>query len=427
MSASTANPTHELVVFGATSFVGQLLCRYLSERYKDDNTLTWAIAGRNRSRLESLRGELGEPELPLIVADATDPTSLHALCESTRVVISTVGPYALYGEPMIAACTETGTDYCDLTGEMQWIRRMIGKYENTAQASGARIVHCCGFDSLPSDLGVFLVQQEAQERFMQPCTRVKMRVKALRGSFSGGTVASLMNVAREVAQDPELRRELADPYSICPDDYRPDMRQPGVRFAAYDPDMDSWIAPFIMAAINTRVVQRSNALSRRAYGAEFQYDEAMMTGRGIKGRLAAGGLAVGLGGFMLGAAIKPARWALERFVVPEPGRGPSPEAQANGFYDLRFYGETADGHKLRARVTGDRDPGYGSTSRMLGEAGACLALDVDKADPPGGFWTPATIFGERLIERLQQHAGVTFGIMNGPGCRMIRTQSISRQ
>lgn len=410
MSESTSGTNYDVVVFGATSFVGQLLCRYLSERYRDSDELTWAIAGRNRSKLENLRDELGQPDLPLITADATDPASLQQLCATTRVVISTVGPYALYGEPMIAACAESGTDYCDLTGEVQWIRRMIHKYEDAAQASGARIVHCCGFDSLPSDLGVFFLQQEAQQRFVQPCTRVKMRVKAMRGTFSGGTVASLMNVAREVAQDPELRKELANPYSICPTNYHPNVRQPNVKFAAYDSDMNSWVAPFIMAAINTRVVQRSNALSDQSYGAEFQYDEAMMTGRGAKGRLAASGLAAGVGGFMIGAAVKPSRWALERFVVPKPGEGPSPESQADGFYDIRFHGETADGHELRAKVTGDRDPGYGSTSKMLGEAGACLALDIADSDRPGGFWTPATIFGQRLIERLQTHAGVTFEI-----------------
>lgn len=407
-----ARPAYDVIVFGATSFVGQILCRYLSERANSDDALAWAAAGRSGAKLDTLRDELGTPELPLIVADADDEKSLRALCAQTRVVISTVGPYALYGEPLVRVCAETGTDYCDLTGEIQWLRRMIARYEDTARTSGARIVHCCGFDSLPSDLGVLFLQQQAQQRFGAPCTRVKMRVKAMRGAFSGGTVASLMNVAKEVANDAELRRILANPYAICPPRYRPDVRQPNVTVGEYDTDADSWVAPFVMAAVNTRVVQRSNALSAQAYGAEFRYDEAMMTGRGAKGRLTAHGVAAGLGGFMVGAALAPSRWLLERFVLPAPGAGPSPESQAKGFYDIRFFGETADGRVLRTKVTGDRDPGYGSTSKMLGEAGACLASDIAADDPPGGFWTPATIFGERLISRLQAHAGVRFEVLD---------------
>jgi short subunit dehydrogenase-like uncharacterized protein len=327
-------------------------------------------------------------------------------------VISTVGPYALYGEPLVKACAETGTDYCDLTGEVQWIRRMIHGYEKTARKSGARIVHCCGFDSIPSDLGVHFLQQQAMERFGEPCTRIKMRVKAMRGGFSGGTVASMMNVFKEASANPALRKELANPYSICPEGYAPEVRQPNVTSAQFDPDFDAWVAPFVMSAINTRIVQRSNALSKQAYGADFAYDEAVLTGRGLKGRLAATGMTAGLAGFMVAGAIRPARWALERFVLPGPGEGPSAEAQKSGFFDLRFVGKTADGRSIRTRVTGDRDPGYGSTAKMLGQAGACLAQDLGNTGVKGGFWTPATIFGDRLIARLIKHSGLTFEVLD---------------
>ena len=404
---------HDLVVFGATSFVGQILARYLFGQFGIGGELAWAAAGRSRAKLETLRDSLGPGAgaLPLVVADAGDAASLAALCAGARVVISTVGPYALYGEPMVKACVESGTDYCDLTGEVQWIRRMIGRYEAAAQESGARIVHCCGFDSIPSDLGVLFLQREAMRRLGAPCTRVKMRVRAMRGGFSGGTAASLLNVIKEATADPTLRRELANPFSLCPPGYRPDARQPNVSSAQHDPDFGAWIAPFVMSAINTRIVQRSNALLGQAYGKEFVYDEAVLAGRGAKGRLSATAMTAGLAAFMVAGALPPGRWALERFFLPAPGEGPGPEAQRKGFFDIRFLGRTADGRTLRAKVTGDRDPGYGSTAKMLGQAGACLAQDVGKDDCPGGFWTPATIFGERLIERLRADAGLTFEIL----------------
>ena len=405
---------NDLVVFGATSFVGQILCRYLLEQFGVDGRPSWAMAGRSMDKLERVRSSLGRKasRLPLLVADASDEDSLRQLCAQARVVVSTVGPYALHGEPLVKVCAETGTDYCDLTGEVQWIRRMIRSYEPRAKKSGARIVHCCGFDSIPSDLGVHFLQQACRERFGKPCTSVKMRVKSAQGGFSGGTVASLMNVLKEVSADPKLRKELANPYSLCPRTHAPGVRQPQVTLPEFDADFESWVAPFVMAAINTRIVHRSNALSKHAYGRNFRYDEAVMTGRGLKGRLAAAGLAAGLAGFMAAGSLAPLRAALGRLVLPEPGEGPSEEQQAKGSYDLRFFGRTADGQTLRAKVTGDRDPGYGSTAKMLGQAAACLALDTPRQDTPGGFWTPATIFGERLTDRLVQHAGISFELLD---------------
>jgi short subunit dehydrogenase-like uncharacterized protein len=408
------DPKYSVIVFGATSFVGRILCRYLVEQFGVSGNLKWAAAARSETRLRALRDSMGSKaaELPLIVADAASEKSLADLCAQTRVVISTVGPYALHGEPLVKVCAESGTDYCDLTGEVQWIRRMIARYESAAQRSGARIVNCCGFDSIPSDLGVFFLQQKAMERFGQACTRIKMRVKALAGSVSGGTVASIINVVREAANDPALRRELSDPYSICPANHGFSARQAELKTAQYDQDFKTWIAPFVMAGINTRVVHRTNALSKHAYGSDFTYDEAIMTKGGPTGWLVAQAGAIGIMGFLLATALPPSRWLLERFVVPKPGEGPSPAAQERGFYDLRFLGTTAGGKSVRVKITGDRDPGYGSTAKMLGQAGACLALDIAKSDWPGGFWTPATVFGERLIERLTADAGLTFSVLD---------------
>ena len=404
---------YDLIVFGATSFVGQILSRYLLETFGIGKQVKWAIAGRSETKLVNLKTDLGQAakDLEMVVANAEDEASLRAMCDQTRVVVSTVGPYALFGEPLVKVCVETGTDYCDLTGEVQWIRRMIQTYEEQARKSGARIVHCCGFDSIPSDMGVFFLQEQARETLGKPCSQVKMRVRTAKGEFSGGTVASLMNVAREAASDPALRKELANPFSLCPPGHRSKQRQPNVKSAEYDEDFEAWLAPFVMAAINTRIVHRSNAVSGAPYGQEFLYDEAMMTGKGVKGRLAAYGVTAAMGGFLVASAIKPSRWVLERFVVPKPGEGPSRQSQENGFYDLRFVGKTDDGKVIRTKVTGDQDPGYGSTGKMLGQAAACLAFDVSREERPGGFWTPASIFGDHLLSRLREHAGLTFELL----------------
>lgn len=408
-------PTYDLVVFGATSFVGQILTRYLAEHLSTGTeTLHWAIAGRSESKLNEVKqtlGTLGE-SLPIIVANAANEADLRALCAQTRVVVSTVGPYAFYGEPLVKVCAESGTDYCDLTGEVQWIRQMVTKYEAAARQSGARIVHCCGFDSVPSDMGVYFLQQQARQQWSAPATQVKMRVKVLKGGASGGTVASLMNVVQEAASDPVLRKELLNPYSICPPDHGFTARQHYVMTAEFDPDFDAWVAPFVMAAINERVVHRSNALSGNAYGQQFTYDEGMLTGPGLKGRLSALTFVTGLGAFMAGAAIKPIRGVMARFLLPKPGEGPSPAAQLAGRFDIRFFGKTDAGQTLRVKVTGDRDPGYGSTGKMLGQAAISLAVDHvqngSKTGRSGGFWTPATMFDERYIDRLTRHAGLRF-------------------
>ena len=404
---------YQVVVYGATSFVGQLLTRYLFQRHGLDNGLTWAIAGRSQEKLQTLRESLGPDaaSLPIIVADADDAKALRKLCKQTQVVASTVGPYALYGSTLVKLCAEIGTDYCDLAGEPQWIAQMIKQHSAAAQKSGARIVPCSGFDSVPSDLGAFYLQQQSLQRFGQPCSRLKLRVKAIRGGASGGTVASMLETIRESVGNPALRKLLNNPYAFCSGDSGGLPRQPNPQFASYDDEAKKWMAPFVMAVINTKVVHRSNELSDFSYGRDFVYDEAMLTRGGITGRASAVGIAVGLAAFTGAVALKPTRALLQRFVLPKPGEGPTPAQQKAGFYDLRLFGITNNGDTLQAKVTGDRDPGYGSTCKILGEVAQCLALDVSKSDKPGGFWTPSTLGEDKLLARLSEHAGLTFSVV----------------
>ncbi len=412
---------YDLIVFGATSFVGKILCRYLlsqtalSEKTVPKKKLQWAMAARSASKLAEFKAELNDEGLTAehidtLVADASDESALLNMCHQTKVVISTVGPYALYGEPLVRICALSGTDYCDLTGETPWVERMIRTYEKQAEKSGARIVNCCGFDSIPSDLGVWHLQSESRKKFGQYCNQISMRVKVMKGGASGGTVASLINVVKEAASDSQLRRQLSNPYSLCAEDFRFKTKQKNHMVASYDKRANTWIAPFVMAGVNTRVVFRSHAILDAAYGEKFTYDEAMMMGQGIAGGLRASQFAAGLGGFVLASAIKPSRWIVEK-LLPKPGEGPTREAQEKGFFDLRFYGTTTSGETITTKVTGDRDPGYGSTGKMLGEAALCLAFDSPKKEIPGGFWTPSTIFGQGLIDRLQANAGLRFSII----------------
>lgn len=406
-----SNKEFDIVIFGASGFVGKILCHYLVNEYTEPD-LSWAMAARSEAKLRKLQDSLGEAasKIPLILADSMDAQSLLSMCERTAVVISTVGPYALYGELLVKACVESGTDYCDLTGEPQWIKRMLDRYESAAQASGARIVHCCGFDSIPSDLGVKVLQQGVKQKFGRYCDRVKMRVLVMKGGASGGTIASGINMYKEAAGNSELQAELQDLYSLCPESYDRSIRQHHVS-VEYDEDFNAWSGPFVMAAINTRVVLRSNAIGVRPYSQDFHYDEGMLTGAGSKGEKRARRLSLGTRAMTVMLSLSLIRWLAVRFILPKPGQGPSPEQQLNGHYDLRFVGSTAEGEVMRARVTGDRDPGYGSTAKMLAQAGISLRRDVDKNSVAGGFWTPATAFNDKLITRLQSHAGMKFELM----------------
>ncbi|MDB2384634.1 saccharopine dehydrogenase NADP-binding domain-containing protein [Endozoicomonas sp.] len=405
---------YDIVLFGATSFIGKLLSQYLTNTFGvNASDCKWAIAGRSQKKLDSLKKKLGQKaeKLPTIIADAHDSEALLDLCHQTRVVISTVGPYALHGGCLVKACAETGTDYCDLTGETHWIRKMINLYENKAKETGARIINCCGFDSIPSDMGVYFLQKKAYEVFGSPCTTVKMRVKNIKGGLSGGTAASLVNIAKEAAANPQLKKALSNPFTLCPENHGFTALQYNVQSPRYDDDFSAWSAPFILAGINTRIVHRSNALSGNLYGNNFKYDEAMLTGSGAKGKRNAYGIATGLAGLLLGAAIKPSRWLLETFILPKSGHGPSTVQQRKGFYDLHFLGATEEGDTIHTRVTGDRDPGYASTAKILGQTAASLAFDLNKHDKPGGFWTPATLFDDRLIDRLKASSGLTFNVL----------------
>lgn len=395
----------DIVVFGATSFVGQITCRHLVERHGTDGPLRWAIAGRSATKLAEVARTTGA-DVEQIMANAADEAALADMAASTRVVISTVGPYALYGSPLVAAISAAGTDYCDLTGETHWIRHMIDAHQEVAEASGARVLNSCGFDSIPSDLGVWFTQQQALERFDEACDRISMRVHGTKGGASGGTIASMLNIVEEAAKDKELRKLLADPYALNPADMRSGPKQPDTTRPARDPETGEWLAPFVMAAVNTRVVQRTNAVLGRPWGPEFRYDEAMDMGDGPLGAAKATGLVAGLGAGMGALALGPTRNLAKRF-LPKPGDGPDPEAQMAGFFDLRFYGWTTSGKRARTRVTADRDPGYGATARMLGETAVAL-LDLPQDERGGGFWTPASALGDRLLERLEAHAGMRF-------------------
>lgn len=407
-----ANREFDIVVYGATGFTGALVAEYLLDRYGCDRELRWAIAGRSRDKLAALRARLGDAAsaLEILVADSADVTALAELAGRTRVVITTVGPYALYGAALVGACVEAGTHYCDLAGEVQWIRRMIDRHHERARETGARIVHCCGFDSIPMDMGVFFLQNEAHRRFGAYCERIALFVKATRGSASGGTLASMINIIQEARQDREVARILANPYALNPAGERegPDGRdQQGV---AFDDDADCWTAPFVMAGVNTRVVRRSHALAGYPYGREFRYREAVMTGRGPGGWSKGSLMTAALGALVLGISFSPTRRLLQRFFLPSPGEGPGPEAREAGFFNLMQVGRLPDGTTIRTRITGDRDPGYGSTSKMLAESAVCLAKD--ELDSAGGVLTPSAAMGDALLQRLRDNAGLTFDIVD---------------
>jgi short subunit dehydrogenase-like uncharacterized protein len=402
----------DIIVVGATGFTGALVAEYLCERYGIGSELRWGAAARSEAKLAALRRSLGSAatSLPVIVADTLDAGAMRELAARTRVVLTTVGPYARYGSELVAACAENGTHYCDLAGEVQWIRRMIDAHDATARQNGARIVHCCGFDSIPMDIGAWFLQQEARQRYGAYCESILLLVKAMKGTASGGTMASIMNVMREARADREVARVLARPYSLNPpgEQRGPDRGdQRGIR---YDPDADSWTAPFIMATVNTRVVRRSHALLGYPWGESFRYREAIRTGRGAAGWLRSAVITAGLTGLVGAASFGWSRGLLERYVLPKPGTGPDAEARKKGFFNLEQVGRLADGRQIRGKITGDRDPGYGSTSKMLAESAVCLALD--ELDSGAGVLTPAAAMAAPLLNRLRQNAGLGFEILD---------------
>lgn len=407
---------YAVVLYGATSFVGKITAHYLTNflsnaKDKNGDNVTWAIAGRDEEKLNKLQSEL-ESKVDIIVANSKDSDSLDKMTKQTQVIISTVGPYLKYGEPLIKSCAENGTDYVDLTGEAIFIKDMMDKYQNTAQQSGARIVNSCGFDSIPSDLGVYFTQTKAEEKFGAACEVIHMRVKAAKGGLSGGTIASMATIFEEVGQDPSRRKQVANPYLLNDDKEAPNVRQTNIKKPEYDSEHKRWLAPFVMASINTRVVHRTNQLLDYAYGRDFKYDEAMWMKDGVKGKLSSYAMSAGLFGFATAMMVKPSREFLSKHVLPKSGSGPSKDEQEDGYFDIRFFAQTANKETIHTKVTGDKDPGYGSTSQMLAQAALCLAQDISKEDVKGGFWTPASAMGEALLARLETHAGLNFEIIN---------------
>lgn len=383
----------DIIIYGATGYTGRLVCEYMWQQYGHDvSSVNWAMAGRSLDKLEQVRDELGiSSGVPLIVADASSTASMDSLAQRAHVVATTVGPYQLYGSDLVRACAENGTDYVDLCGEPAWMHEMIDAYGETAKASGARIVFSCGFDSIPFDLGVLFLQQTAQEKIGGPVSRIKGRVRSMQGTFSGGTLASFKATMAAAAKKPEMIGVLMDPFALTQDFSGPE--QPSGLAPIFEEELDSWSAPFIMATINTKNIHRSNLLLGHAYGTDFVYDEMLLTGPGDSGEAVA-------------KAVAEDKSMAENPI--KPGEGPSKEERDSGFYEVLFAGSNGDGKTVSVSVRGDKDPGYGSTSKMIAESAVCLLLNRDTE--LRGILTPASALGSLLIDRLQQHAGLTFQV-----------------
>lgn len=390
----TSDNKYDIIICGASGYTGRLVAEYLEKTY-GDSELTWAMAGRSLEKLAAVRAEIGISEnVALLEVDVDNTDSVKAMVQACKVVITTVGPYQLYGDELVKQCAEHGTDYVDLTGEPNWMHGTIAHYSAAAKTSGARIVHSCGFDSIPFDLGLFTLQQHAIAKTGHPIATVKGRVRAMNGGFSGGTIASLRATMAAVASNPEIIQVLTNPFSLAEGFNGPE--QPAGAAPQYDEELSSWSAPFVMAPINTKNLHRSNFLLGHRYGTDFRYDEMLLTGDGEQGK------------------------ATAEFVTKDdsvsksnlqPGDGPSQEERENGNYDVIFSGTSSDGEFIVSSVQGDRDPGYGSTSKMLAESAMCLLKNPELAS--GGLWTPAAAMGEALIERLQARAGLSFQIEKG--------------
>ena len=397
---------YDIIVWGATGFTGRLVVDYMAEQQANSN-LKWAVGGRNPQKLQQM---LAGRDVAMVTADSGDEASIEALVRKTRVILTTVGPYARYGSSLVAACAKHGTDYCDLTGEIHWMREMITAYQEEARATGARIVHTCGFDSIPSDLGVYFLQKHMLSTHGVPARQIKYRPRAFNGGFSGGTIDSMIAMMEKAREDKSIRTKLADPYVL--NDTQRGLDGPDRLSAYYDEDFDSWVGPFVMGSVNTRVVRRSAELLNGLYGRDFQYNEGVLSGKGAGGFLGATGTGVGTGVFVGAASVSFTRGLMQKF-LPKPGEGPSDDAINNGYYDIELFGQhpTDSNKNVRVRVKGDKDPGYGSTSKMIAES--ALALAQDDLPVSGGFWTPASAMGDQLLARLPQSAGVTFEVVEG--------------
>jgi len=380
------NAEFDLIVYGATGYTGRLVAEHLAQRYGVGGEVKWAMAGRSQAKLEAVRDEIGAPkETPLVVADAADPAQLDAMVKRAKAIITTVGPYQLYGNELVAACAKAGTDCLDLSGEPNWMRRMIDMHHETAKASGARILHSCGFDSIPFEAGVWFCQETAKATLGGVVPRVKGRVRGMQGGLSGGTAASGAATMAAIQADPSQLAVMMSPFGLTPGFEGP--AQPAGTTPEEDPDVGP-VAPFMMAVINSKNVHRSNLLMGHPYGTDFVYDEMVMGAPGSGGP-----------GFTDLGSIPGG--------PPKPGEGPTKEEREAGFYDILFIGIAKDGRRVRVSVKGDKDPGYGSTSKMLAETAIAL---VRAPDVRGGVLTPAAALQGRLVERLQANAGLTFTV-----------------
>lgn len=387
-----SNKNYDVVVYGATGFTGQLVVEYLVKNYPTSNELKWAMAGRSQEKLDQIKQQYGvDSSIDTVIADSSNLDSLKSMVESSKVVLTTVGPYQLYGNELVEFCAKSGTDYVDLCGEPAWMHKMIAAHQDSAVASGARIVFSCGFDSIPFDLGVYFLQKEAKQKYGHVFSRVKGRVRGMKGTFSGGTAASLKATMAAAHTDPEVMKVLLNPFSLTEGVEGP--AQPHGNKPIFEPEFNSWSAPFIMAAINTRNIHRSNFLLKHEYGEDFVYDEMMFTGPGEKGESTANAVA--------------SDKSLASDKGPKPGEGPSKEEREAGFFDVIFHG-SQDGNNLTVSVKGVMDPGYGTTSKMIAES--AVSLVQDDLNVKGGMWTSAPAMGEKLIKRLVANAGMSFNV-----------------
>ena len=396
----------DIIIWGASGFTGRLVAEYLFKQYGTSGNLKWAMAGRNQEKLETVRASIADTSVPIVVSDSSDEASIKQMVLRTKVICTTVGPYAIYGSKLVAACVENKAHYCDLAGEVQWMRQMIDKHQEAAQANGVKIVHSCGFDSIPSDMGVYFIQREAKAQKGQRAKKISMRVAAMKGGLSGGTYASLSNVMGQAQQDKSIYKVLTNPYGLNPTDQQEGEDCPDLMSVVFDKTSQSYVGPFIMAGINTKVVRRSNALSNYSYGKDFRYDEATLSGKGFKGKMR--GILAAIPLMFMTAKPKSVLKSIANKLLPKPGEGPNKEQRENGFYNLRFYVTLEDGSSAMGKVTGDKDPGYGSTSKMLGETAVCLA--VDELPKISGVLTPSVSMGDALLQRLEQSAGLTFSL-----------------
>jgi len=392
----------DIIIWGATGFTGRLVAEYIYINYSSEK-LSWAIAGRDKKKLINVRDKIADENIPIIIADSFDEMSLTKMTQKTKVICSTVGPYSKYGSLLVKSCIKTNTHYCDLAGEAQWIRKIVDTYHREAKNKKIRIVNSCGFDSIPSDIGVYFIHKNLPDVNIK-LDNISMRLSGFKGSLSGGTYASMNNIITEASKDSHVRKILTNPYGLNPEGQRtgPDKRD--LNKVKYDEDSKSWIAPFMMAGINTKIVRRSNALSNYSYGKNFTYDESVMTGDGFKGRTKAIMSVLPL--FFLTAKPGSLLKRIINYFTPKPGQGPNENERENGYFSMRFYIRYNDKSRALVRVTGDRDPGYGSTSKMLAESAICLSKDSLK--DTYGVITPSIAMGDQILDRLQAKAGLTF-------------------